>query len=87
MSRPYDLKPEMSSEEVEEFVLGHLKDYDLVIINFANPDMVGHTGVVEAAEDRGDANRFGGSGDYRRDVKVGRKTSHHGRSWELRVHA
>ena len=46
----YDLKPEMSSEEVEEFVLGHLKDYDLVIINFANPDMVGHTGVVEAAK-------------------------------------
>ena len=40
----------MSSEEVEEFVLGHLKDYDLVIINFANPDMVGHTGVVEAAK-------------------------------------
>ena len=46
----YDLKPEMSSEEVENFVLGHLKDYDLVIINFANPDMVGHTGVVEAAK-------------------------------------
>ena len=46
----YDLKPEMSSEEVEDYVLGHLKDYDLVIINFANPDMVGHTGVVEAAK-------------------------------------
>ncbi len=46
----YDLKPEMSSEEVEEYVVKHLKDYDLVIINFANPDMVGHTGVVEAAK-------------------------------------
>jgi 2,3-bisphosphoglycerate-independent phosphoglycerate mutase len=46
----YDLKPEMSSEEVEEYVVGHLKDYDLVIINFANPDMVGHTGVVKAAK-------------------------------------
>lgn len=46
----YDLKPEMSSYEVEDYVLGHLKDYDLVIINFANPDMVGHTGVVEAAK-------------------------------------
>jgi len=45
----YDLKPEMSSVQVEDFVLDHLKDYDLVIINFANPDMVGHTGVVEAA--------------------------------------
>lgn len=46
----YDLKPEMSSGEVEEYVVSHLKDYDLVIINFANPDMVGHTGVVEAAK-------------------------------------
>lgn len=46
----YDLKPEMSSAEVEQFVLEHLKNYDLVIINFANPDMVGHTGVVEAAK-------------------------------------
>jgi len=46
----YDLKPEMSSEEVEEYVVSHLKDYDLVIINFANPDMVGHTGVVDAAK-------------------------------------
>ena len=46
----YDLKPEMSSEEVEEYVVQHLKDYDLVIINFANPDMVGHTGVVQAAK-------------------------------------
>jgi 2,3-bisphosphoglycerate-independent phosphoglycerate mutase len=45
----YDLKPEMSSHEVEDYVVSHLKDYDLVIINFANPDMVGHTGVVEAA--------------------------------------
>lgn len=46
----YDLKPEMSSYEVEDYVLDHLKDYDLVILNFANPDMVGHTGVVEAAK-------------------------------------
>jgi 2,3-bisphosphoglycerate-independent phosphoglycerate mutase len=30
-------------------VVGKLKEYDLVILNFANPDMVGHTGVVEAA--------------------------------------
>ncbi|MGC6426883.1 MAG: 2,3-bisphosphoglycerate-independent phosphoglycerate mutase [Akkermansiaceae bacterium] len=45
----YDLKPEMSSYEVEDYVVSHLKDYDLVIINFANPDMVGHTGVVDAA--------------------------------------
>ncbi len=45
----YDLKPEMSADEVTATVVAKLKDYDLVIINFANPDMVGHTGVVEAA--------------------------------------
>lgn len=45
----YDFKPEMSAEEVTETVVSKLKDYDLIILNFANPDMVGHTGVVEAA--------------------------------------
>jgi 2,3-bisphosphoglycerate-independent phosphoglycerate mutase len=45
----YDLKPEMSALEVTAEVVKRLKDYDLVILNFANPDMVGHTGVVEAA--------------------------------------
>jgi 2,3-bisphosphoglycerate-independent phosphoglycerate mutase len=46
----YDLKPQMSAEEVTQTVVDHLKDFDLVILNFANPDMVGHTGVVEAAK-------------------------------------
>lgn len=45
----YDFKPEMSAPLVTSTVLEKLKDYDLVILNFANPDMVGHTGVVEAA--------------------------------------
>ena len=45
----YDFKPEMSAQEVTATVVEKLKDYDLVILNFANPDMVGHTGVVEAA--------------------------------------
>ena len=45
----YDFKPEMSAPKVTETVVSKLKDYDLVILNFANPDMVGHTGVVEAA--------------------------------------
>jgi 2,3-bisphosphoglycerate-independent phosphoglycerate mutase len=44
----YDLQPEMSAAGVTEAVLEALPDYDLVILNFANPDMVGHTGVVEA---------------------------------------
>ncbi|AKL94703.1 2,3-bisphosphoglycerate-independent phosphoglycerate mutase GpmI [Clostridium aceticum] len=46
----YDLKPEMSAEEVTEELLKELdKDqYDLIVLNYANPDMVGHTGIVEA---------------------------------------
>ncbi len=44
----YDKKPEMSAAEVTRTVLDLLPDYDLVILNFANPDMVGHTGVVKA---------------------------------------
>src|ERR1041385_980558 len=44
----YDLKPEMSAFEVCDEVLSSMADYDLIILNFANPDMVGHTGVVEA---------------------------------------
>lgn len=46
----YDLKPEMSIEGVTKQVLKCIdKDYDFILINFANPDMVGHTGNYEAA--------------------------------------
>jgi len=47
----YDLKPEMSAYEVTEEVLTRLDDpgYDLVVLNYANTDMVGHTGNLEAA--------------------------------------
>ena len=47
----YDLKPEMSAEEITNTLLDELnKDYyDIVILNYANGDMVGHTGVYEAA--------------------------------------
>lgn len=45
----YDFKPQMSAPEVTDMVVSNLKNYDLVILNFANPDMVGHTGVVDAA--------------------------------------
>src|SRR5438876_4733482 len=44
----YDLKPEMSAFEVTDEVLALMANYDLIVLNFANPDMVGHTGVVEA---------------------------------------
>ncbi len=44
----YDLQPKMSAAQVTDEVLSRLAQYDLVILNYANPDMVGHTGVVEA---------------------------------------
>ena len=46
----YDLKPEMSLEGVTNQVLKCIdKDFDFILVNFANPDMVGHTGKYEAA--------------------------------------
>ena len=47
----YDLQPEMSAPEVGDALLPALKEgaHDLVVLNFANADMVGHTGVMEAA--------------------------------------
>lgn len=45
----YDLKPEMSAEEITKELLSNIRDFDLIILNFANGDMVGHTGVLDAA--------------------------------------
>ena len=47
----YDLKPEMSAGEVTEVVLDAIErgDEDAIVLNYANPDMVGHTGVESAA--------------------------------------
>ncbi|MGB9706618.1 MAG: 2,3-bisphosphoglycerate-independent phosphoglycerate mutase [Microgenomates group bacterium] len=47
----YDLKPQMSAYELTQQVLQRLKGnlYDFVLVNFANPDMVGHTGRISAA--------------------------------------
>ena len=47
----YDLKPEMSAFEVTDKVLEAInsRKYDCIILNYANPDMVGHTGSLEAA--------------------------------------
>lgn len=48
--RTYDLQPEMSAGEVtEKLVAGIAGGYDLIVVNFANPDMVGHTGSLKAA--------------------------------------
>ncbi|HLI10481.1 MAG TPA: 2,3-bisphosphoglycerate-independent phosphoglycerate mutase [Alphaproteobacteria bacterium] len=47
----YDLKPEMSAEEVTDKLVAAVESgrFDLVVVNYANGDMVGHTGVLEAA--------------------------------------
>ncbi len=47
----YDLQPEMNAFELTEKVLKAIDEdkYDFIVLNYANPDMVGHTGVVEAA--------------------------------------
>jgi 2,3-bisphosphoglycerate-independent phosphoglycerate mutase len=47
----YDHKPEMSAAQVTETLLARLEEheYDFVLVNYANPDMVGHTGVLDAA--------------------------------------
>ncbi len=49
--RTYDMKPEMSAGEVAEHLVAAIRsgEYALIVVNFANPDMVGHTGVLEAA--------------------------------------
>ena len=47
----YDLKPEMSAYAVTDELINRMDkiDYDFILLNFANPDMVGHTGIMEAA--------------------------------------
>ncbi len=46
----YDLQPEMSAAEVTESFVGAIRErYDLIVVNYANPDMVGHTGDLKAA--------------------------------------
>ena len=47
----YDMKPEMSAYEVTDKVIEAINSekYDCIILNYANPDMVGHTGSLEAA--------------------------------------
>ena len=46
----YDMQPEMSCSEVTDHFVQAIKDgYDLIVVNYANPDMVGHTGDLDAA--------------------------------------
>ena len=48
--RTYDLAPEMSAPEVTDHLTAAIRArYDLIVVNYANPDMVGHTGSIPAA--------------------------------------
>ena len=44
----YDLKPEMSAYEITDTLINEMNNYDFIVLNFANGDMVGHTGVMDA---------------------------------------
>jgi len=47
----YDKKPEMSAREITDKLVEHItsRQYGFILVNYANPDMVGHTGVIDAA--------------------------------------
>lgn len=47
--KTYDLKPEMCAKEVTQAVISNLGKYNLIVVNYANPDMVGHTGNMSAS--------------------------------------
>ena len=83
----YDLQPEMSGATVTETVVSSLADYDLVILNYANPDMVGHTGVVEAAVKAVETVDDGVRQVVEESAGVGREGPHHRRPRQLRIHA
>ena len=82
----YDLQPEMSAPEVTDAVVGAIESgqYDFIIVNYANGDMVGHTGVFAAAvrADR-DGRRLSGAGGGRH-VGGGRRGAGHRRPRQRR---
>jgi 2,3-bisphosphoglycerate-independent phosphoglycerate mutase len=45
----YDLKPEMSTEAIKDRIKKDINEYDFIVVNFASPDMVGHTGKIKPA--------------------------------------
>ena len=51
----YDLAPEMSEKDVAKATVTAIESgkFDFVLVNFANPDMVGHTGILDAADQGG----------------------------------
>jgi 2,3-bisphosphoglycerate-independent phosphoglycerate mutase len=83
----YDKKPQMSAPDLTFEVLRRLPQYDAVIINFANPDMVGHTGIVDAGVHACETIDFGVRLIVERVLELGGKlfiTADHGNCEQMR---
>ena len=83
----YDLQPEMSAIPLTDKVIAHLDTglYDMLILNFANPDMVGHTGVLEAGDQVGRDHRRVPAARGGKSARARRLLPDHGRSRQLRA--
>jgi 2,3-bisphosphoglycerate-independent phosphoglycerate mutase len=83
----YDKKPQMSAPDLTFEVLRRLENYDAVIMNFANPDMVGHTGIVEAGVHACETIDFGVKLIVEKTLELGGKlfiTADHGNCEQMR---
>ena len=82
----YDLQPEMSAPELTAKAVEAIRSgkYDLIVLNYANPDMVGHTGSLPAAIKAVETVDTGLGPDRRRDQPVGRRAAGHRRPRQLR---
>lgn len=83
----YDKKPQMSAPDLTFEVLRRLENYDAVIMNFANPDMVGHTGIVEAGVHACETIDFGVRLIVEKTLELGGKlfiTADHGNCEQMR---
>lgn len=83
----YDQKPEMSAIEVTQKVLAAInsKKYDCIILNYANPDMVGHTGSLEAAIKAIETVDESVRKSSRSDRKYRGSTTNNSRPWKCRT--
>ena len=83
----YDLKPEMSAPELTDEAVRRIQsgDYDVIIMNYANADMVGHTGVLEAAVKAVEAVDAGVGRGRRGDARGGRRGADYRRPRQRRA--
>ena len=82
----YDLQPEMSAPELTDKAVEAIRSgkYDMIVLNYANPDMVGHTGSLPAAIKAVETVDTGPRADRRRDPEAGRRAAGHRRPRQLR---